>query len=156
MCWHRCCKKSVTSPRTRLTTGGLSPALGFMLTIASTPPVSWKAKHVRRSTCGASTCVKKPHTSRSRFWFSLRGLMSMGWRSSMLSTLARSEPSVMKGRMIRIPNPKIIASLNRFKPTTSEAESGSICRKIGCEIVVPYRTSLLLMLLKYSVPQKVT
>lgn len=44
---------------------------------------------------------------------------------------------------------KLIAS-------TSEAIEGLIYRKIGCEIVVPYLTSLLLTLLKYSVPQKVT
>lgn len=66
------------------------------------------------------------------------------------------DPSVTKGKIIRKPNAMTIVSLDELTPSTPEAEAGSIWRKRGCEIVVPYRTSLLLILLKYSVPQNVT
>ena len=65
------------------TNGGGLPGAGTSLTIASTPPVSWKHKLVRRSICGASLWLKNLLTLRSRFWFCLRGFTDLTLKGGM-------------------------------------------------------------------------
>jgi len=57
-----------------LTTGGVSPCLGLVADNASSPPVSWKFKHVLRITCFASGSVKNFATTLIRVELSSRGL----------------------------------------------------------------------------------